>query len=461
MRALGRLWRDFTASLAGRIALLLMLGIASASIASLFVAEHLRILALQHLQLERVVASTADVADRFAHDPQLTQGQLDRHDLFGVRNALPDAVLGPADPRLTTMLEQGMGARAGVTVKRITSRCFAKADADQDSIAGVKGKIDIDCWQVGFTDVRGIRRLVTIDLFALKIPHNGSIAPIYLFLIVIASALVSFWAARLTTVPLRRLTQAAQRFSLSSDPEAIPETGPGEVRVALETFNLMQQRVRDGFRERTHILAAIAHDLQTPITRLRLRLEQVEEGALRERLVADLAAMQSLVRDGLDLARSTENREPWSMVDIDSLVTSLVEDHAEMGAPVFLAGECGVVSAWIKPDALTRCLENLVSNAVKYGGEAQVSCNLNDRHVEIAVADRGPGIPPERIAEMFEPFVRGETSRSRSTGGTGIGLTIARTQARSFGATLTLANRADGGLIALLAFPVDGRPDAG
>jgi signal transduction histidine kinase len=168
--------------------------------------------------------------------------------------------------------------------------------------------------------------------------------------------------------------------------------------------------------------------------------------------------MQSLVRDGLDLARSTENREQWSMVDIDSLVTSLVEDHAEMGAPVFLAGHCDV-SAWIKPDALTRCLENLVSNAIKYGGEAQVSCSLNDRHVEISVADSGPGIPPERIAEMFEPFVRGETSRSRSTGGTGIGLTIARTQARGFGATLTLANRPGGGLVALLAFPIDGTSD--
>jgi signal transduction histidine kinase len=152
---------------------------------------------------------------------------------------------------------------------------------DQNSIAGVKGKIDIDCWQVGFTDAR-VRRLVTIDLFALQIPHNGSLDPIYLFLIVMASALISFWAARLTTVPLRRLTHSAQRFSLSSDPEAIPVTGPGEVRVALETFNLMQQRVRDGFRERTHILAAIAHDLQTPITRLRLRLEQVEEGAARK-----------------------------------------------------------------------------------------------------------------------------------------------------------------------------------
>jgi signal transduction histidine kinase len=455
VRAVWRRVRDFLASLAGRIALLLMLGIVTASIASLVTADHLRILALQHLQLERVVASTADVADRFVHNPQATQDQLDRRALFGVRNALPDAVLGDADPRLADMLEQNLGPRSAVTVQRITSKCFGDAYVKSNSIAGVKGKLDIECWQVGFTDARGVRRLVTIDLFALQIPHNGSLDPIYLFLIVIASALVSLWAARLTTVPLRRLTGAAQRFSLSIDPEAIPVTGPGEVRVALETFNLMQQRVRDGFRERTHILAAIAHDLQTPITRLRLRLEQVQDATLRERLVGDLAAMQALVRDGLDLARSSENREEWSMVDIDSLVTSLVEDHAEMGTPVSLSSQCHV-SAWIKPDALTRCLENLISNAVKYGGEACLTCAVAGGEVEIAVADSGPGIPEERIAEMFEPFVRGEASRSRSTGGTGIGLTIARAQAGSFGGVLVLANRPEGGVIARLSFPVRG-----
>lgn len=459
MRVVWRPARDFLASLAGRIALLLMLGIVIASIASLVVADHLRILALQHLQLERVVASTADIADRFVHNPQATQGQLDRRELFGVRNALPDAVLGDADSRLADMLEQNLGPRSDITVRRITSKCFGDAYVSRNSIAGVKGKINIDCWQVGFTDARGVRRLVTIDLFALEIPHNGSLDPIYLFLIVIASALVSLWAARLTTVPLRRLTGAAQRFSLSIDPEAIPVTGPGEVRVALQTFNLMQQRVRDGFRERTHILAAIAHDLQTPITRLRLRLEQVQDATLRERLVCDLAAMQALVRDGLDLARSSENREEWSMVDIDSLVTSLVEDHAEMGTPVSLSSQCHV-SAWVKPDALTRCLENLISNAVKYGGEARLTCALVGGQVEIAVADSGPGIPEERIAEMFEPFVRGEASRSRSTGGTGIGLTIARAQASSFGGMLVLANRAEGGVVARLSFPIRGRGSA-
>jgi signal transduction histidine kinase len=239
-------------------------------------------------------------------------------------------------------------------------------------------------------------------------------------------------------VPLRRLTDAAQRFSLSIDPEAIPVTGPREVRAALETFNLMQQRVRDGFRERTHILAAIAHDLQTPITRLRLRLEQVKDGPARKagrRSGRDAGAGARWPRSG------PQRRDAGGMVAgrLDSLVASLVEDHAEMGEPVFLAG-------------IAACRPGSSRMPWPASGKSGQQCGQIWRHgagilphggqVEISVADSGPGIAPERIEDMFEPFVRGDTSRSRATGGTGIGLTIARAQARSFGATLTLANRA-------------------
>lgn len=454
--------RDFGASLTGRITLLLMLGMASASIVSLVVAQHVQILALRHQQLQRVVESTADMAAHFERNAPATQALLDRRELYGVRNDMEGAALAPAEPHLLAMLTGRMGEGAHVDVQRITSNCFGDMFDARNRIAGQAAQPPVDCWRVGFDAPGGAgavqRHIIIIDLPALQIPHNDTLDKTYLLLIVMASALLSFWVARLTAVPLRRLTDAAQRFSLSIDPEEIPVTGPHEVRAALETFNLMQQRVRDGFRERTHILAAIAHDLQTPITRLRLRLEQVKDGPLRERLVADLAAMQGLVRDGLDLARSAETLEEWSLVDLDSLVASLVEDHAEMGEPVTLAGECGV-SAWIKPDAMARALENLVSNAVKYGGMAQVSCRMAGEEIEIAVTDAGPGIAPDRIEDMFEPFVRGDTSRSRATGGTGIGLTIARAQARSFGGTITLANCPRGGLVATLTFPF--RPDVG
>jgi signal transduction histidine kinase len=449
--------RDFFASLAGRIALILMLGIASASIISLVVAEHVRILALQHQQLERVVDSTADMAERFARNPAATQIQLDRRELYGVRNAFAQARLDGGNPRLRAMLDQRLGQGARARVWGVTNNCFGWKIEERNVIAGQAHSFPFECWRVEFNDPSGARRAIMVDLPVLQIPRNDILAPTYLLLIVVASALLSLWISRLMAVPLRRLTDAAQRFSLSIDPEPIPVTGPREVHAALDTFNLMQQRVRDGFRERTHILAAIAHDLQTPMTRLRLRLEQVEDGPLRDRLIADLGAMQGLVRDGLDLARSSEIHEAWSLVDIDSLVASLVEDHAEMGEPVSLSGGC---ATWVqvKPEALTRCLQNLVINAVKYGGGAQVSCRAVGENIEILVEDDGPGIPPERIEDMFEPFVRGDTSRSRETGGTGIGLTIARAQARSFGARLTLANRPRGGLVATLGFPLTRGP---
>lgn len=451
MRGPLRLLRDYAASLAGRITLLLTLGIAGASIAALVVAERIRIHALERLQLDRVVASTADMAERFARDPRATQDLIDRRVLFGVRNPVPTATFEPADPYLVERLADSLGPTARISAKRIRTNCFGDMFDARNRIAGQAAAPAVDCWQIGFSS-DGRRHEIIVDLPALQISHSGALDPTYLALIVTASALVSGFAARLTSVPLRRLTDAAQRFSVSIDPQPIPVHGPQEVRATLETFNLMQQQVRDGFRERTQILAAVTHDLQTPLTRLRLRLEQVGDEDLRARLISDLSAMQGLVRDGLELARSTENREGWSIVDIESLITSLVEDHADMGEPVTLTEIC-TASARIKPDALTRCIENLVSNAVKYGGGAEIACRLLNGRIEISVSDDGPGIPPDRLGEMFEPFVRGDNSRSRATGGTGIGLTIARAQALSFGATIELQNRSEGGIIARLTFP--------
>jgi len=460
MRGPFRLLSDYAASLAGRITLLLTLGIAGASIAALVVAEQIRIHALQSLQLERVVASTMDMAQRFARDSRATQDLIDRRMLFGVRSPFPHATFGPADPHLTDLLTHGLGPAARVSARRITSNCFGNMLDSPNRVAGLTTAPAVDCWQIAFDD-GGQRHEIVVDLPALQIPHSGMLDPAYLVLIVMASALVSVFAARVTSVPLRRLADAARKFSVSIDPQPIPVNGPREVRAALETYNLMQQKVRDGFRERTQILAAITHDLQTPLTRLRLRLEQVADDELRARLIADLSAMQEMVRDGLELARSAENREGWSIVDVESLVTSLVEDHADMGEPVVLTQICKA-AARVKPDALTRCLENLVSNAVKYGGGAEIACRLLNGRIEIMVSDQGPGIPPDRLNEMFEPFVRGDNSRSRTTGGTGIGLTIARAQALSFGATIDLQNRPQGGLSARLTFPCspDGSADA-
>ncbi|HEY0270070.1 MAG TPA: ATP-binding protein [Sphingomonas sp.] len=442
----GRL-RTLGDSLTGRLALILTIGVAAASIVSLLVAEHARVHDFEHVRRARVVASTADIAARLARDPARTNVLLQSGLILGAREApaewrdfVPDPVLGAM---LSARLGRGLQAQA---MQMPRAACFPKFDLAIKA-AGMTVSALPDCWYVRFRGDDGAQQRLSIDLAPFRIPPSSTLDPVYLLLIVAASAALSLVVARLATAPLRRLTRAARAFSVSIDPEPIPERGPREVRVALETFNIMQHRVRDGFRERTHILASIAHDLQTPLTRLRLRLEQVADDGLRDRLIADLAATQRLVRDGLDLARSSESREPWSVVDIDSILSSVAEDAAEFGGDVRFVGGCGA-RARVRPDALVRCLGNLVDNAIAYAGDAELSCEIAERDLVILVRDHGPGMAEAELDHAFEPFQRFEVGRARSAGGTGIGLTIARAQAQTSGAVLAIRNHPAGGLIA-------------
>ncbi len=442
---------SFFDSLAGRIAVVLALGMTIAAIVSLFAAEQARIRDFERVRLDRAALSAADIASRLQRDRGETTALLLADQIWGARFAPPGSQVTSPNPKLTRLLEHRIGAQAHPLGQSATfDWCFAK---DKGNItrraAGMIDPPQVDCWLIQFDDPAGHRTALTIDLPSLVAPPSSTLDPLFLLIILAAGIALASIVSRIATAPLRRLTRAADTFSIAFDPEPIPESGPTEVRTALRTFNLMQNRVREGFRERTQILAAISHDLQTPLTRLRLRIEQVQDEALRDRLIADLAATQSLVRDGLDLARSSESREEWSVVDIDSFVASVAEDASEFGANVSFAGGCELTIR-VKPNALVRCLTNLIDNAVKYGGNADLLCRQERGRLIIEVSDNGPGIPDDRIAGMFEPFVRGESSRSRATGGTGIGLTIARAQAATFGGSVSLANRVGGGLVARL-----------
>jgi signal transduction histidine kinase len=210
--------------------------------------------------------------------------------------------------------------------------------------------------------------------------------------------------------------------------------------------------------DRTRMLAAITHDLQTPLTRMRLRLDKIADVDLRDRLLADFAATQMLIREGLDLAQDAESGEPWGQVDVPSLIEALVEDMADAGLPVRIIETCdGTVRA--RPQALRRALGNLIDNAITHGGSAEVaSASSTDGGVIISVRDRGRGIPEDQLAAVLEPFHRLEPSRSRDAGGgAGLGLTIAVRLAQRTGATLTLANHPNGGLLARITF--GGRAD--
>jgi signal transduction histidine kinase len=276
-----------------------------------------------------------------------------------------------------------------------------------------------------------------------------------LFLACIAA--LAWLVARMTTRPLQHLANAADTLDLSSDGALLPEAqGSSEVRSAARAFNRMQQRIHEDLRERTGMLAAITHDLQTPLTRLRLRLEKVQDDELRDKLIRDMNAMQQMLQEGLEFARSRDASEPLQRLDIDSLLASLCADAVDGGQPVAYGEPCAA-EVMARPIALRRALTNLVDNAVKYGGSAEVtlSCEAHDCHIRIT--DNGPGIPHDMLETVFTPFCRVEHSRSRETGGSGLGLSIALNIVEQHHGQLLLSNRRGGGLEAHVILPLAAR----
>lgn len=271
-------------------------------------------------------------------------------------------------------------------------------------------------------------------------------------------ALLTWFAVRLATRPLARLAQAADALAPGSAPRWLPETGSREVAQAAAAFNAMRRRIDGHLAERMRILAAVSHDLQTPITRMRLRADLLDDTALQAKLQADLDAMQALVGEGIAYARSAHGgAEAPCAVDLHALLDSLVCDYADAGQAVALAAPAAGqgITLQTRPQALRRVLTNLVDNALKFAGQADIAVELDGAGgLFIDVRDRGPGIPEDQLQAVLQPFYRIEGSRSRDTGGTGLGLAIAHELARALGGELSLANREGGGLRARLWLPV-------
>ncbi|GAB3090338.1 sensor histidine kinase [Lysobacter terrae] len=277
----------------------------------------------------------------------------------------------------------------------------------------------------------------------------------YVLVAQLALLLLITWAAvRLATRPLERLANAAEALSPAGDGERLHEGGPVEVANAVTAFNAMQDRIAQYMQDRLQMLAAISHDLQTPITRMKLRAESMDESPGREKMIDDLGQMQHLVREGIAYARSAHGgSEPPLRIDLNAFLDSLVYDYVDSGRQVTLTGRVlGPVTT--RPHALRRVVANLVDNAIKYAGAAELDVSNDDRGgVRIVIADRGPGIPDDELGKVLAPFYRLESSRNRDTGGTGLGLAIAQQLADSLGGNLTLRNREGGGLEAILQIP--------
>ena len=273
-----------------------------------------------------------------------------------------------------------------------------------------------------------------------------------LLALVIGVSLLTWFSVRIATRPLSRMAAAAR--ALGEDPERAPMdvSGPTEVASAAAAFNQMQQRIGEHMRERTRILAAISHDLQTPITRLRLRAEMVDEDGLRTKIQSDLDAMQGLIKEGLAYARSMESSKEVQPINLANLLEALREDALDMGWAVTLQGEASSPFRG-QLTALRRALWNLIENGVKFGTQVEVSLFQRADHFEIRVRDHGPGLPDNELEKVFEPFYRTESSRNRETGGTGLGLAIARNLLRSQHGEVRLARHREGGLEAIVNLP--------
>lgn len=259
-------------------------------------------------------------------------------------------------------------------------------------------------------------------------------------------------AVRQATRPLSQLAQAADAFGRDLDAAPLAESGPSETRQAAQAFNRMQQRIRRLVGERSRALAAVSHDLRTPLTRLRLRAELVDDARLRDQMAGDLDAMAAMIDSTLDYLRGLEENEPVQPIDIDALLQSLVEDAAVLGREVGLEGKARSPYPG-RLNALRRSLQNLIDNAVRYGRNPRLRVEDSASRLTLVVEDEGPGIPEQELSRVTEPYYRPDASRSAETGGVGLGLSIVADVAQRHGGELILSNRDSGGLCARLILP--------
>lgn len=277
-----------------------------------------------------------------------------------------------------------------------------------------------------------------------------NLKPFFLAGVLLAAAAV--FAAWRAVRPLDRFARAAERLGRDMDAPPMDDGGPLEVRRATAAFNRMQQRIGAFVTDRTRMLAAITHDLRTPITRMRLRAELMDDGETRAKMIADLDEMEAMINATLSFARDETSAEPVQALDLAALLQSVCDDAADAGGEAAYAGPARCVIEG-RSLALKRAFANLVGNAVKFGSRARVALADTPDGPVITVDDDGPGLPEAELDAVFRPFYRTEKSRSRDTGGVGLGLSVVRAVVTAHGGEVTLENRTEGGLRATVRLP--------
>jgi two-component system OmpR family sensor kinase len=283
--------------------------------------------------------------------------------------------------------------------------------------------------------------------------HGGHSTLLSTSIMAVGVILLSLLIARWLTRPLRSMSAAVTALSPDEPQTRIPESGPLEVRQLASAFNGMRTRILELVKRRTQALAAVSHDLRTPLTRLKLRLADVDDAALQQSMQADLAEMEAMIEATLYYVRGAEKSEIVRPIDLVSLLETIVDDARDAGHDAVLDAS-GPLIVTGRHLGLKRALTNLVGNAVRFGTKVTVTARCVDGSAIVDIADDGPGIPPDMLAAVFEPFVRLEDSRNKESGGVGLGLTIAKTNIETDAGSLSLHNRAGGGLSAVVTLPV-------
>jgi len=288
-----------------------------------------------------------------------------------------------------------------------------------------------------------------IRAFGMFQQDSSGVGP-WIFWLLVAGAI--FWFSNRLARPLRTFAAAAENLGRDINVAPLPITGSRELRRASKAFNNMQKRVQRMIDDRSLMLAAIAHDLRTVLTRLRLRAEFIEDLEQQAKAEADIEEMQAMLDAGLAFARGETEVEERRLVDLAHLTRGLTEDLAQTDGPARYSGPASL-SYRCGPHEMRRAVSNLIRNAIAYGSEADVHLAQGPNGVVLSISDKGPGIPADLHEQVFQPFFRVEGSRNRETGGTGLGLAIARTIARRHGGDIQLHNRPNGGLVVELTLP--------
>ncbi len=293
--------------------------------------------------------------------------------------------------------------------------------------------------------------------FAVLRPHaepvwwSGFVLSIIAMTVIVV--LLSFWALRSATAPLATFARAAERLGMDVNAPPVPEVGPGEVRRLAHAFNRMQLRIRNFVHDRTQMLAAISHDLRTPITRLRLRADSMGDEEQRQKMLQDLEQMESMIAATLSFARDDVLQEVQRAFDLAALLQDLCDDAKDGGLSAVFRGPRSL-TVHGRPLALKRAFTNLVDNAVNYGHRAEVALQADDSRATVSIDDEGPGIPEAEREKVFEPFYRLDSARRRETGGVGLGLASVRSIVRAHGGDVSLRNRSEGGLRVTVWLPI-------